>query len=64
MLFLNGEYWGFYVMIEKFSENYIQSHFGVPSDFVTLIKEGELTNGEQSEFESYNTFMQEYSKKI
>ena len=63
MLFLNGEYWGFYVMIEKFSENYIQSHFGVPSDFVTLIKEGELTNGEQSEFDSYNTFMQEYSKK-
>ena len=63
VLFLNGEYWGFYVMIEKFSENYIQSHFGVPSDYVTLIKEGELANGEQTEFDNYKNFMNEYSQK-
>ena len=63
ILFLNGEYWGFYVMIEKFSENYIQSHFNVPGDYVTLIKEGELANGDQTEFDLYNNFMHEYSEK-
>ena len=63
ILFLNGEYWGFYVMIEKFSEHYIQSHFNVPGDYVTLIKEGELANGDQTEFDLYNNFMHEYSEK-
>ena len=63
VLFLNGEYWGFYVMLEKFSESYIASHFDVPKKGVTLIKEGELSNGEESELELYNNFCNEYSQK-
>ena len=63
ILFLNGEYWGFYIMLEKFSESYIESHFGVPKESVTLIKEGELSNGEQSEITLYTSFFSEYSKK-
>ena len=63
ILFLNGEYWGFYIMLEKFSENYIQSHFYVPKEGVTLIKEGELSNGEESEMTLYNNFFNEYSQK-
>ena len=63
ILFLNGEYWGFYIMLEKFSESYISSHFDVPKNGVTLIKEGELSNGEESELELYNNFFNEYSKK-
>ena len=63
IIFLNGEYWGFYVMLEKFSESYIQSHYGVPKEGVTLIKEGELSGGEESELTLYNNFMNEYSQK-
>ena len=63
ILFLNGEYWGFYIMMEKFSESYIESHFNVPKDQVTLIKEGELSNGDESELDLYNNFFTEYSKK-
>ena len=63
ILFLNGEYWGFYILIEKFSESFIASHFDVPKDGVTLIKEGELSNGEPSEITLYNGFFNEYSKK-
>ena len=63
IVFLNGEYWGFYIMLEKFSENYIQSHFGVPKEGVTLIKEGELSNGEESELTTYNNFFSEYATK-
>ena len=63
MLFLNGEYWGFYIMLEKFSENYIQSHFDLPKEGVTLMKEGELSSGEESEMTLYNNFFNEYSQK-
>ena len=63
IVFLNGEYWGFYIMLEKFSENYIQSHFYVPKEGVTLIKEGELSNGEESEMTLYNNFFNQYSQK-
>ena len=63
IVFLNGEYWGFYIMLEKFSESYIQSHYGVPKESVTLIKEGELSNGEESELATYNNFFTEYSTK-
>ena len=63
MLFLNGEYWGFYIIIEKFSESYFESHYDVPKEKVTLIKEGELSNGEESELPLYNNFFDEYSKK-
>ena len=63
MVFLNGEYWGFYIMLEKFSESYIQSHYGVPKDSVTLIKEGELSNGDESELTTYNNFFNEYAQK-
>jgi hypothetical protein len=63
ILFLNGEYWGFYIIIEKFSENYIESHYDVPKEGVALIKEGELSNGEESELSLYNNFFDEYSKK-
>ena len=63
IVFLNGEYWGFYIMLEKFSESYIQSHYGVPKDSVTMIKEGELSNGPESELTTYNNFFNEYASK-
>ena len=63
ILFLNGEYWGFYIMLEKFNEHYIQAHYDVPKEGVTLIKEGELSNGEESEMTLYNNFFTEYSQK-
>ena len=63
ILFLNGEYWGFYIILEKFSESYFQSHYNVPKEKVTLIKEGELSNGEETELTLYNTFFNEYAKK-
>ena len=63
ILFLNGEYWGFYIIIEKFSESYFESHYDIPKEGVTLIKEGELSNGEESELSLYNDFFNEYSSK-
>ena len=36
--FLNGEYWGTYWMIERQDKYYINSHFGVPLENVTIVE--------------------------
>ena len=63
IFFLNGEYCWFYIILEKFSESYFQSHYDVPKESLTLIKEGKLSNGEESELTLYNNFMKECSQK-
>jgi len=47
--FLNGEYWGVYTLNEIYDDNYIESHYGVPSDDVIMMKAGELEEGEDGE---------------
>ena len=49
MLFIDGELWGMYEITEKASDYYIQSNYGVPSENVTLIKNGELEEGPDDE---------------
>lgn len=38
VVYLNGEYWGLYVMEEDFSQEYFEDHYGVDSDSVVLYK--------------------------
>lgn len=47
--FLNGEYWGVYTLNEIYDDNYVESHYGVPSDDVIMMKAGELEEGEDGE---------------
>lgn len=49
MLFIDGELWGMYEITEKASDYYIQSKYGVPSENVTIIKNGELEEGPDEE---------------
>ena len=63
ILFINGEYWGFYVLMEKFDEDYIENHFNIPSDDVIFSKEGEIDESNEKEINEYNNFMNEYSEK-
>ncbi|MBR0511151.1 MAG: CotH kinase family protein [Ruminococcus sp.] len=49
MLFIDGELWGMYELTEKASDYYIQSHYGVPSENVTIIKNGEREEGPSDE---------------
>ena len=55
ILFLNGEYWGAYLLIEKVDKSFIETNYLIPSDNVTMIKESknvegpiEVTDGFQS----------------
>ncbi|MCR4795774.1 MAG: CotH kinase family protein [Ruminococcus sp.] len=49
MLFIDGELWGMYEITEKASEHYIHSKYDIPSENVTLYKNGELEAGPEEE---------------
>ena len=38
VVYLNGEYWGLYVLEEDYSDNYFESHYGVNKDDVVVYK--------------------------
>lgn len=37
-LFINGEYWGFYTLMEKYDELFFENYFGVDADKVIILK--------------------------
>lgn len=51
MLFIDGELWGMYDLLEKCSDYYIQSNYGVPAEDVCIIKNGELEEGPDSAYD-------------
>lgn len=52
-LFIDGEYWGEYHILEKYSTYYIEEHFGVNKDNVCMIKAGKLEAGKQDCLNDY-----------
>ena len=63
ILFINGEYWGFYILMEKFSEDYFQSHYLIPKEDIVFSKEGEITEENKKDIEEYNSFLGNYLQK-
>ena len=53
IVYLNGEYWGFYNLQEKYSDNYLKYKFGVSKDNVVSIETGELAEGVESDWALY-----------
>ena len=45
ILFLNGEFWGMYLLREKPDSYYIQSHYGIDKENVSVLKNGGLEDG-------------------
>ena len=76
VVYLNGEYWGVYVLEEDYSDDYFESHHGVSKDDVVVYKgdaetystgwkldEGELPDGETDEgyyFRELEQFFREH----
>ena len=63
VVYINGEYWGLYVLEEDYSDNYFEDHYGVPNKNVLVYKgdaealklgykldEGELPEGEKETY--------------
>lgn len=56
ILFIDGEFWGYYSMQEKLDENYIESHYKIDKDDVTYIKNGMEYEGLSSTYSEYKSF--------
>lgn len=56
ILFINGEFWGFYLLREKPEDYYIKSHYGIDETDVTVIKNGGLESGTEESLEEYRNF--------
>ena len=57
VLFINGEYWGFYWLSEKYDGEYVEYHYDVEPGNVEMIKNGELEEGNPEDIELYNDMM-------
>jgi Cellulose or protein binding domain./CotH protein. len=53
VLFLDGEFWGLYDLIEKASDYYIESNYGIPKENVALIKNDELEEGTEQDLQDF-----------
>jgi len=56
VLFIDGEFWGFYMIREKVDADYIEGHYSIDSKEVAVIKNSELEDGEDSDLEAYREF--------
>lgn len=56
ILFLNGEFWGFYLLREKPEAYYIQSHYGIDENAVTVIKNSDIESGSYDVLDEYREF--------
>ena len=63
VLFLNGEYWGLYILQERLSDDFIEKNYLIPSDNVVLAKDNEIEDGLEEEYNKFKEFCIEYSKK-
>lgn len=54
VLFLEGEYWGFYWLTDAYNERYVSYHYGVEENDVVIIKNGELEVGNSSDVLLYD----------
>ncbi len=57
VVFLNGEFWGLYNVQEKYSEDYIESHYGVDKNNVIIIEKDQLNEGEAADIEYYHDLL-------
>lgn len=55
VVFLDGEFWGYYSMQEKLCETYVESHYGVKEKNVSIIKSGDEIPDEEgkTDLDSY-----------
>jgi len=56
ILFIDGEYWGVYIVIENYSDNHIENNYGIDNKNVIIIKKGNVEAGEEEDKELFNEF--------
>lgn len=58
VLFLNGEYWGFYYLTEKYDARFLAYKYGVDESNLLIIRNDKLEGGEDKDRDIYDKDMQ------
>ena len=53
-LFIDGEYWGMYYITEDYNADYIHDHYQVTHNNIVMIKEYELSEGNEGDWEQFD----------
>ncbi len=56
IVFLDGEFWGMYSLAERQDADYLEEHYGIDTDDLTVIKNGKLDNGSGVLMQEYKDF--------
>ncbi|OUM64281.1 hypothetical protein PIROE2DRAFT_8960 [Piromyces sp. E2] len=54
VLFLDGEFWGLYELVERVSNDYIKSKYDIPKENVALIKDNKLEDGTDQDLQDFS----------
>ncbi|MBR1740170.1 MAG: CotH kinase family protein [Ruminococcus sp.] len=54
VMYLDGEYWGFYTLQEDYTPDYFEAYYGVDPDQVITYKSGAIDEGDESDEELFN----------
>ena len=47
LVYINGEYWGLYILQEKYSDSFIKEHFGIQD--IVMVKDYEIEEGDAAD---------------
>ncbi len=61
ILFIDGEFWGIYQLMEKYNSDYFKSHYGVKKNDVAFVKNGKLEEGTDSDLSDWNNLLNQIS---
>lgn len=56
ILFIDGEFWGFYMLRERVDADYLEEHYGLDKDDIAVLKNGKLDDGLDSDLEEFKQF--------
>lgn len=62
ILFLDGEFWGFYFLTEKYDEKYFNYYYNVPEEEVLIVKNHQVEQGVESDqalYDEMRSFIEE-----
>ncbi|MDE6034785.1 MAG: CotH kinase family protein [Ruminococcus sp.] len=60
ILFIDGEFWGFYTLTEKTDDNFIKNHYGIKKKDVAIIKNNEVEEGSEQDYKDWNNLLSKY----
>lgn len=60
IVFIDGEFWGFYTLTEKTDDSFIKNHYGIKKKDVAIIKNNEVEEGSEDDYKDWNNLLSRY----